>query len=242
MEPQKNTSPVAKIHGMLIGVNNMIAHGKIVCEDFVRAVVTHEQSFMNATQVIRPRTLRNWIARAAAGKFNPHATLAAQHVEPIAAVYIAMCQTEALLENNKAHNAVYLLREEPFSGFVKIGNVTTGTLHARIKALQTGNPRRIMLVKYVPLDTADKVFALETLLHGAMAPLRVNGEWFACSDMVTLQLYGCLFDMLRNGTLSPNYGCIKREVPVAKEEIPTTKEPPTRKKKQTSSDRKKCGK
>lgn len=202
----KSTEIEVQLQIILTGVIGMISARKILCEDFIKAVIARErESNMDENALIRPRTLRNWISYVENGTFKPHRKLVKQHFDAIEKTYSELSRPELILENNKTRNAVYLLREEPFSGFVKIGNVTAGTLHARIKALQTGNPRRIVLVKYVALDTPAKVLMLERLLHGALAPLRTIGEWFTCNDLIALQLYGCMFDMIRAETLLVNY-------------------------------------
>ena len=56
--------------------------------------------------------------------------------------------------------------------FFKIG-FTDGAVEARIDALQTGNPNRLILVHQM-----DGSRTLEKELHGIYAAKRLNGEWF----------------------------------------------------------------
>ena len=56
--------------------------------------------------------------------------------------------------------------------YFKIG-YTDGAVEARIDALQTGNPNRLILVHQM-----DGGRALEKELHGAYAAKRLSGEWF----------------------------------------------------------------
>lgn len=65
---------------------------------------------------------------------------------------------------------VYVLRAEADRP-VKIG--TTYDVPARLRVLQTGNPRRLRLVRIIP---AGQPF--EALLHRYMAGTRLIGEWF----------------------------------------------------------------
>lgn len=64
------------------------------------------------------------------------------------------------------------------SPFVKIGLVReSGSCDStvRLKKLQTGNPRKLLILKVVNTPSVKKV---ETILHGKYATSRVSGEWF----------------------------------------------------------------
>jgi len=65
------------------------------------------------------------------------------------------------------------------TSFVKIGivrdNDARGTDH-RVKEHQTGNPRRLHVVKVISTPVVERI---ETILHGMYAPHRLSGEWFS---------------------------------------------------------------
>jgi hypothetical protein len=59
------------------------------------------------------------------------------------------------------------------AGPVKIGYTTATGLKARIAAMQTGNPVKLILRRVCPGTRQT-----ENLLHQLFADLRVTGEWF----------------------------------------------------------------
>ena len=68
------------------------------------------------------------------------------------------------------------------SPFVKIGLIReSGSRDStvRLKKLQTGNPRKLHILKVVNTPSVKKV---ETVLHGKYATSRVSGEWFYFKD------------------------------------------------------------
>ena len=68
------------------------------------------------------------------------------------------------------------------SPFVKIGLVRESDSRdsaKRLKDHQTGNPRKLHIVKIVNSPAVEKV---ETVLHGKYATSRVSGEWFYFDD------------------------------------------------------------
>ena len=60
--------------------------------------------------------------------------------------------------------------------YVKIGFTEDEDISKRIRALQTGNARKLELVAVIPGDTS-----AETALHRVLSELRVSGEWFKLS-------------------------------------------------------------
>ncbi len=67
---------------------------------------------------------------------------------------------------------IYIIGEESFNRFkIGIGNDPS----KRIKALQTGNPEKLVVIYQREVEFASKV---ETCLHDHYNPFLVNGEWF----------------------------------------------------------------
>ena len=76
-------------------------------------------------------------------------------------------------------NYVYLVKEYN-SEFYKIGR--TNNLTQRLSTLQTGNPRRLILVDVI--DCGDKQLSvdIEHELHELLSHVHIKGEWFKDSD------------------------------------------------------------
>lgn len=66
-----------------------------------------------------------------------------------------------------------MIRETETS-YYKIG-YTTQTPIARLRELQTGNPRQLKIVRYVEIENAYRV---EQLLHQVLGKWHVTREWF----------------------------------------------------------------
>jgi len=73
---------------------------------------------------------------------------------------------------------VYLLSE---GDYLKIG-YTSRDIHQRVRELQTGSPRALRLIEYIPGAGVD----VERQLHAKFAAysLRHNGEWFHASPEI----------------------------------------------------------
>lgn len=63
--------------------------------------------------------------------------------------------------------------------FVKIGYTTADDAEQRLKSLQTGNPKKLKLLKSVPGDSQT-----ERKCHQSLARYRVSGEWFQLCNPV----------------------------------------------------------
>lgn len=72
---------------------------------------------------------------------------------------------------NEEAGQVYLINEEGTDNY-KIGK---GEPENRIKGLQTGNPRKLILVYTIKVKKPREV---EYLLHSEMYHCQLNGEWF----------------------------------------------------------------
>jgi hypothetical protein len=68
---------------------------------------------------------------------------------------------------------VYVAQEEGERGYCKIGHTTRAGVQRRVRGLQTGNPRQIVV--RVLLDGG---MWLEQALHEHFADARMLGEWF----------------------------------------------------------------
>jgi hypothetical protein len=74
---------------------------------------------------------------------------------------------------------VYFIREDVDGGQVKIGHATNP--HARMRGMQTGNPRRFVLLGSMRGGRED-----EQQLHRRFASSRTSGEWFeATAELLT---------------------------------------------------------
>lgn len=59
---------------------------------------------------------------------------------------------------------------------IKIG--ITHSLNTRIKELQTGNPRELILIDYFTIETKSAAYAAEAYLHRRFAKQIIRGEWY----------------------------------------------------------------
>ena len=78
---------------------------------------------------------------------------------------------------------------ESNSDYFKVG-YSKNAPDARVKELQTGNPRTLRLVRYVMIDDAYRV---EQLLHNVLGKWHVRNEWF-CITQSELHTAMMLFD------------------------------------------------
>jgi hypothetical protein len=73
-------------------------------------------------------------------------------------------------------------RTQELTSYFKIGIVRESEDRSsvnRMKEHQTGNPRELTLIEAIPTPVVEQI---ETLMHGAFAPLRISGEWFFFSS------------------------------------------------------------
>jgi hypothetical protein len=91
---------------------------------------------------------------------------------------------------------VYLMRTERF---IKIG-ITSGDIHKRLAAIQTGCPITIHTVQYWRTKTRDISLCIEKEIHKLLEYRNTHGEWFknvsknASSVREVLSNYGINFD------------------------------------------------
>jgi hypothetical protein len=73
---------------------------------------------------------------------------------------------------------VYFVQGE-FGGPLKIGSTTIANVRARVGALQTGNPLRLVVRRFCAFGGRHQATAAEREIHTAFSDQRLNGEWFA---------------------------------------------------------------
>ncbi len=88
------------------------------------------------------------------------------------------------MSGSEKHSYVYVVRA---GDALKVGMTTS--LDSRIRALRTGSPHP---VNEVALWREPDASAIERRMHDALAPFRMQGEWFACSDGLALHARKCL--------------------------------------------------
>jgi predicted GIY-YIG superfamily endonuclease len=74
---------------------------------------------------------------------------------------------------------VYLIHEEGNEDLYKIGVTRSMDINKRLKALQTGNGKKLILKDYF---WTDKPFKMEMMLHNKYAQAHEEGEWFALNE------------------------------------------------------------
>lgn len=74
---------------------------------------------------------------------------------------------------------VYLLEEEDNEGFYKIGSTRSKDINKRLRQLQTGNPKRLLLKDFFHTN---HVFKLESMLHNRYKTTNIINEWFELSE------------------------------------------------------------
>jgi predicted GIY-YIG superfamily endonuclease len=86
-------------------------------------------------------------------------------------------RTHSLDENTLSHQShfVYFIANDD-SNAIKIGHAKD--LEKRIKALQTGSPARLRLVKFIQVKGMIEAQKMEKHLHQEFNDIRINGEWF----------------------------------------------------------------
>ena len=72
---------------------------------------------------------------------------------------------------------VYFIGEEPYTGEVKIGR-TGGDVRDRLKQLQTGNPRTLVVLGEIKCGNST---CKENELHAKYKDRHVRGEWYTLS-------------------------------------------------------------
>jgi Meiotically Up-regulated Gene 113 (MUG113) protein len=86
------------------------------------------------------------------------------------------------MKMNNTWGSVYIIR---CGKFYKVGR-TNGSVEARMKQLQAGNPIRLELICTLPDPTPSRI---ERIIHTAYKAQRVSGEWFnfTAMDIESLQ-------------------------------------------------------
>ena len=74
---------------------------------------------------------------------------------------------------------VYLIYEEGNESLYKIGVTRSKDINKRLKSLQTGNGKKLILKDYF---YTDKPFKMEMMLHNKYSSVQEEGEWFALSE------------------------------------------------------------
>lgn len=69
---------------------------------------------------------------------------------------------------------LYILKEDERSNYYKIG-ITKDAVEKRKNALETGNPRNLIIVAYFLVDNPRKV---ERIVHSIMGQYHIRREWF----------------------------------------------------------------
>ena len=59
----------------------------------------------------------------------------------------------------------------------KIG--VTNCLEKRLSSLQTGNPRRLFVYRFIEVESDDEAYRIENNLHRIFDDYRLEGEWFS---------------------------------------------------------------
>lgn len=74
---------------------------------------------------------------------------------------------------------VYLIHEEGNEDLYKIGVTRSKDINKRLKALQTGNGKKLILKDYF---WTDKPFKMEMMFHNKYSLVQEEGEWFALNE------------------------------------------------------------
>lgn len=69
--------------------------------------------------------------------------------------------------------------------FHKIGVAVN--VEKRIKQLQTGNPRKLILSAFVRCKSQTQAYLIESAAKRSLAEFKAVGEWFRCSSFYALQ-------------------------------------------------------
>ena len=67
----------------------------------------------------------------------------------------------------------------------KIG--VASNVSRRMKELQTGSPRRLLLSSYVECDSQPEAFSVESAAKRSLDEFRTIGEWFRCDSYYAIQ-------------------------------------------------------
>lgn len=86
-------------------------------------------------------------------------------------------KTKVNINTNKNNGYVYFVSD---GKYVKIG-VATGTVEERLKALQTGNPNKLVVLNSLLVDNP---FEVESNYHLLFKNKHINGEWFDILDLM----------------------------------------------------------
>jgi hypothetical protein len=92
------------------------------------------------------------------------------------------------------HGAVYCVGVEQCR-FVKIGHAVD--VCRRIKDLQTGSPRKLSLLGFIPGTRL-----LEREFHQMFSHLRISREWFSDSNYEITSTFAQLLQLFKEGALS----------------------------------------
>lgn len=74
---------------------------------------------------------------------------------------------------------VYLIHEEGNEDLYKIGVTRSKDINKRLKSLQTGNGKKLILKDYF---WTDKPFKMEMMFHNKYSLVQEEGEWFALNE------------------------------------------------------------
>ena len=168
-------------------------------QQFMDIVIGNERiAGFTADEIIRRQTLRKWINYFRNDSLHPAGRHVAVHLPFITNACKSIVDIHIADSNDHAEEALYLICEEPFSRFVKIGKIACGNIKIRMRAIQYGNPRTLKLIKYVKLDSPTKMTMANQLIDNTLAARRVSTEWYLCEDNTDLNLLVASFDMIAN--------------------------------------------
>lgn len=71
---------------------------------------------------------------------------------------------------------LYIIREEGKRPPVKVG--VSMNVEKRLATLQTGNPRKLILVAKAHMGSKKKAYAVERMIHKRFLEQHIHGEWF----------------------------------------------------------------
>jgi hypothetical protein len=170
---------------------------RVNVNEFLNLVASQERiAGLPPTQIIRKNTLRQWLTYSRNNTLNPSEKYVVLHLPFIISACKSIANIQMVDITDRAREALYLIREEPFSNFVKIGKIMCGTMKKRMSVLRFGNPRTL-----VPLDSDVKIAMADRLLTETLSACRVSNEWYMCPDTTALNLLITSFVQITNETL-----------------------------------------
>lgn len=196
---QQDEEIIERLRQVFAQIVPLIDAKRASMQQFMDIVIGNERiAGFTADEIIRRQTLRKWINYFRNDSLHPAGRHVAVHLPFITNACKSIVDIHLADSNDHAEEALYLIREEPFSRFVKIGKIACGNIKIRMRAIQYGNPRTLELIKYVKLDSPTKMTMANQLIDNTLAARRVSTEWYLCEDNTDLNLLVASFDMIAN--------------------------------------------